>query len=149
MKKKMYAFSDIREIVLTSFNGNKLMRLIFADFRHKEVVASGLANEDWLALLKLIRGYGLEVKDENNFEELVKPEEKRFSRNLNISLTLYMLLHMLICAVSYTWITSLSVSDNMLILLKIIWLVLMIPLFLIFLKLGIKGAEKRSQDINK
>lgn len=143
-KRKEYPLADIQQVIFASnHNGYNVMRLIFNDYRFKEFVGAGLSDSDWLALLQVMRGRGVEVKDENDFEKWVKPEMKKWKRKM----VLYLLLWFVVLLVTYMWLTSLDVSDNTMITLKVAWLVFIILSFIGVIRFVVRiGAKDESPD---
>lgn len=144
--KKMFLLTDIREVVLANNqHGTNTLRLILHDFRTKEYAGKGLRDHDWIAIMNLLKAYNIPVKDENDFVAWSKTEMKKVKRGM----IWYVILYFVVCNTSYMAVVEMEVSDNVMIVLKIAWLLFIIlalfgMLFLI-VRLGSK-EEKESKD---
>lgn len=119
-KRVKYAISDIKQVVLASnHNGTNTMRIIFHDFRHKEIAAAGLRDADWLVLTGYMHSLNIDVVDENNFAERIKPEAKKQFRSMQWGMIGALVVVM---AVGMLVLSS-DVGETTMIFLKIGWLV--------------------------
>lgn len=124
-KRDKYAVQDIKQVVLASnHNGTNTMRLIFHDFKHKEIAAAGLRDADWLQLIGYMHSLNIEVVDENNFAERIKPEAKKTYRKMQWG----MIGATVVTVVVGMLVLSADVDETTMIILKIGWIVFSILL---------------------
>jgi hypothetical protein len=127
-KRKVYPFADIRQIVFASnHNGNHILRIIFHNYSHKEIAAVGLRDTDWLQLAGYLRSLNIDVVDENDFVEKIKPETKKTSRMMTRSI----LGVMVVIIAGGMAVQNAEVGTTAKVFLAIGWLILSILLLLV------------------
>ncbi len=69
-----YLLADISEVVFEESRNNKCATILFEKYAPKRIPGASLSNKDWLAFKTVLASKGVAVRDEINFDDLVKPE---------------------------------------------------------------------------
>lgn len=71
---------EIRELILSEKSKDNCLTIVTTDGKEKKYRGASLRDEDWLELKQALVKRRFLVTDEQNYEELVKPDHKRFMR---------------------------------------------------------------------
>jgi len=103
-KRRQYYFDDIQTIVFERKGYNKLLTVVMKSGKKKQHQGASLGDAHWLSFKQALLARGIEVDDKINFEELLDPLGRKYSRLMVQRLLLWALCTMPVSYFVTTWV---------------------------------------------
>lgn len=103
-KRRQYNFDDIQTIVFERKGYNKLLTVVMKSGRKKQHQGASLGDAHWLSFKQALLAREIEVDDKINFEELLDPLARKYSRLMVQRLLLWAICTMPVSYFVTTWV---------------------------------------------